>query len=64
MLPENFYSNEHMLELRQEVREMFYHAYDGYMRYAYPLDELQPLTCRGANTWGSYSLTLIDSLDM
>lgn len=36
---------------------------DGYMKYAYPLDELQPLTCQGIDTWGSYSLTLIDALD-
>jgi len=26
---------------------MFYHAYDGYMKYAYPDDELRPIECRG-----------------
>lgn len=26
---------------------MFYHAYNGYLNYAYPLDELRPLTCTG-----------------
>lgn len=26
---------------------MFYHAYDGYLNYAYPLDELMPITCTG-----------------
>ncbi len=44
------------------MKELFYHAYNGYLNYAYPLDELQPLTCRGVDTWGSYSLTLIDAL--
>lgn len=27
------------------------------------LDELRPLSCDGIDTWGKYSLTLIDSLD-
>jgi len=48
---------------REKVKQMFYHAYDSYIKYAYPYDELQPLTCTGRDTWGSYSLTLIDSLD-
>jgi mannosidase alpha-like ER degradation enhancer 2 len=39
---------------------MFHHAYDGYLRYAFPYDELRPLSCDGVDTWGSYSLTLID----
>ncbi|ELT91019.1 hypothetical protein CAPTEDRAFT_223759 [Capitella teleta] len=42
---------------------MFQHAYDGYLHNAYPYDELRPLTCDGHDTWGSYSLTLIDALD-
>lgn len=48
---------------REKVRSMFYHAYNGYLNYAYPKDELKPLSCTGQDTWGSYSLTLIDSLD-
>ena len=42
---------------------MFHYAYDGYLNYAYPYDELRPLSCDGVDTWGSYSLTLIDALD-
>ncbi|CAH2062963.1 unnamed protein product, partial [Iphiclides podalirius] len=57
------YSKEDILKLREEVREMFQHAYDSYLRYAYPYDELRPLSCDGVDTWGSYSLTLIDALD-
>ena len=30
--------------LRETVREMIYHTYDGYMRYAFPHDELRPLS--------------------
>lgn len=35
-----------------EVKSMFYHAYDGYIKYALPYDELRPLTCDGHDTWG------------
>lgn len=42
---------------------MFTHAYDSYLKYAFPYDELRPLSCDGVDTWGSYSLTLIDALD-
>uniref|UniRef100_A0A915M4T8 alpha-1,2-Mannosidase n=1 Tax=Meloidogyne javanica TaxID=6303 RepID=A0A915M4T8_MELJA len=48
---------------KEKVKSMFYHAYNGYLNYAYPKDELRPLSCTGQDTWGSYSLTLIDSLD-
>ncbi|ORY31990.1 glycoside hydrolase [Naematelia encephala] len=33
------------LQLREEVRKMFVHGYEGYMTHAYPADELRPLTC-------------------
>lgn len=42
---------------------MFYHAYEGYLQHASGYDELRPLTCDGVDTWGSYSLTLVDALD-
>lgn len=54
---------EEATELRDEVRGMFYHAFDGYMEHAFPLDELRPLSCEGEDTLGGYALTLIDSLD-
>lgn len=44
--------------LRDEVRAMFYHAFDGYMQHAFPLDELRPLTCKGEDSLGGYALTL------
>lgn len=48
---------------REKVKQMFSHAYDNYLRSAFPYDELQPISCRGMDTWGSFSLTLIDALD-
>jgi len=59
----NTYDREKLHEYREEVREMFRHSYDSYIYNAYPYDELRPLTCDGMDTWGSYSLTLIDALD-
>ncbi|XP_052825291.1 ER degradation-enhancing alpha-mannosidase-like protein 3 isoform X2 [Octopus bimaculoides] len=62
-------------ELRDQVIEMFNHAYNSYMKHAYPADELMPLSCkeryRGQEKsrgdidecMGNFSLTLIDSLD-
>eukprot|EP00795_Rhopilema_esculentum_P001392 gene1392-15803_t len=42
---------------------MFYHGYNGYLNYGFPYDELRPISCTGHDTWGSYHLTLVDSLD-
>ncbi|KAK4470246.1 hypothetical protein MN116_005819 [Schistosoma mekongi] len=52
-----------MENLKYRVKNIFYHAYDSYLKYAYPLDELRPLSCDGHDTWGSFSLTLVDALD-
>ena len=47
------------------VRDMFYHAFNGYMEYGFPAAELQPISCQP----GQFDLvklplvTLIDSLD-
>lgn len=38
---------------------MFYHAFDGYMENAFPLDELRPLSCGGEDSLGGYALTLV-----
>uniref|UniRef100_A0A182VPT6 alpha-1,2-Mannosidase n=1 Tax=Anopheles minimus TaxID=112268 RepID=A0A182VPT6_9DIPT len=57
------YSANDMHRIRERVRQMFQHAYDGYLQYGAPYDELRPLSCDAIDTWGSYSLTLIDALD-
>lgn len=56
-------SKDDRISLREATREMLNHAFNGYMEYAYPKDELMPMTCKGKNTWGNFRLTLIDSLD-
>ena len=59
----NTYTREELMRWREEVREMFQHSYNSSLEHAYPYDELRPLSCDGVDTWGSYSLTLIDALD-
>ncbi|SCU78901.1 LADA_0A08438g1_1 [Lachancea dasiensis] len=68
--------NRHELHhCRQEAQSLFYHAYDNYLRLAYPDDELYPIRCRGRtrnvendadldrnDVMGNYSATLVDSL--
>ncbi|XP_069999533.1 ER degradation-enhancing alpha-mannosidase-like protein 3 isoform X2 [Penaeus vannamei] len=68
-------SEEERLNLKEEAKEMFYHAYTAYMDNAYPADELMPLSCKARwrdsepsrgdidETLGNFSLTLVDSLD-
>lgn len=57
------YGRPELIDLREEVRSMFDYAYSGYLMHAYPYDELRSLSCDGFDTWGSFSLTLIDALD-
>ncbi|KAI0649989.1 alpha-mannosidase [Trametes meyenii] len=64
------------LAVREQVRELWHHGYDQYMRFAFPLDELTPLSCTGRGpNWhnladfatndvaGNFSVTLVDALD-
>lgn len=54
---------------------MFYHGYENYLKYAFPEDELRPISCKPLtrdrhnpahielnDALGNYSLTMIDSL--
>ncbi|XP_075228835.1 ER degradation enhancer, mannosidase alpha-like 2 isoform X2 [Lycorma delicatula] len=68
-------SKEERENLKEEARDMFYHAYRAYMENAFPADELMPLSCSGRwrgshpsrgdidDTLGNFSLTLVDTLD-
>ncbi|XP_058842684.1 ER degradation-enhancing alpha-mannosidase-like protein 3 isoform X1 [Acipenser ruthenus] len=68
-------TTEEKAKTRDQILEMFDHAYGSYMKYAYPADELMPLSCRGRvrglepnrgdidDVLGTFSLTLIDSMD-
>lgn len=42
-----YMSREERESLKEETRDMFYHAYNAYMDNAYPADELMPLSCKG-----------------
>ncbi|XP_064154647.1 ER degradation-enhancing alpha-mannosidase-like protein 2 [Anguilla rostrata] len=56
-------TDQELAHYRERIKSMFYHAYNSYLENAFPYDELRPLTCDGQDTWGSFSLTLIDALD-
>jgi len=61
------YSRNHFLsrrEMRDEVLDMFYHAYGNYREHSFPHDELQPLSCSGDSSfYGGLSLSMLDALD-
>ena len=57
------HSLKYIFSVRRIVKEMFQHAYDNYLLHAFPHDELAPISCVGVDTWGSFSLTLLDALD-
>ena len=42
-----FLSDRERQRLKNETKKMFYFGYDNYMKYAYPMDELDPIHCRG-----------------
>ncbi|CAF3499124.1 unnamed protein product [Rotaria socialis] len=66
---------EEKAQLRSQVIDMFKHGFGSYMKYAFPADELMPLSCKGRyrgsepsrgdidDALGNFSLTLVDSLD-
>lgn len=41
------FTKEMRQEMMEEVQKMFYFGYDGYMKHAFPLDELDPINCVG-----------------
>ena len=54
---------EERVALREEVRALFSHGWDNYMEHAFPKDVLLPMSCKGADTWGGMSMTVLDTLD-
>jgi hypothetical protein len=69
-------SSSRKLELREETRALWKHAYGSYKTHAFPSDELLPLSCKPQghdrvaldntavnDVCGDYVLTLVDSLD-
>ncbi|CAG5117011.1 unnamed protein product, partial [Candidula unifasciata] len=71
----SYFSESERLRMKEASRDMFQFGYDGYMRNAFPEDELDPIHCRGRgpdydnpdnininDVLGDYSLTLVESL--
>lgn len=69
------FTADQLVELREGVRGMFTHAYDSYLRYAFPHDELKPLSKSWSDSlselgnsrrvypeYHGVALTMIDSL--
>ncbi|KAJ7904433.1 alpha mannosidase-like protein [Mycena olivaceomarginata] len=70
------WTSQRKLAAREKTRDLWYHGFDRYMTFAFPLDELCPLSCTGQGPdWerpenyaandvaGNFSLTLVDVLD-
>ena len=45
------------------IVEAYAHAWKGYHQYAFPLDELKPLSKSGSNTRYGWGLTVVDGID-
>lgn len=68
-------SKNEKLSLKARTIQMFDHAFNSYMKYAFPADEIMPISCKGRyrgvtksrgdidEVLGNYSLTLVDTLD-
>ncbi|AQK45950.1 Mannosyl-oligosaccharide 12-alpha-mannosidase MNS1 [Zea mays] len=50
-------------ERREKVKEAMLHAWNSYVKYAWGMDELQPQSKDGINSFGGLGATLVDSLD-
>lgn len=48
---------------RYHVKKAMQHAWGGYEKYAFGMDELQPVSKKGNKRWGGIGITLVDSLD-
>ena len=42
-----YFPEDERMKRIEDVKEMFYFAYDGYMKHAFPHDELDPIHCVG-----------------
>lgn len=50
-------------ERREKVKGAMLHAWNSYVKYAWGMDELQPQSKNGINSFGGLGATLVDSLD-
>lgn len=70
------YTKKHLSVLKNETRDLFEYAWDKYMEFGFPYDEVRPLDCKPNkrdsqnkfntvknDAMGNYSATLFDSMD-
>ena len=56
-------SDELARSRRYHVKKAMQHAWAGYEKFAFGMDELKPISKKGNNRWGGMGTTLVDSLD-
>jgi len=56
-------THQDLLKMRDEVLDAFDEDYAYYLSYAFPMDDLKPISCRGKNSEGGIAMTLLDILD-
>jgi mannosyl-oligosaccharide alpha-1,2-mannosidase len=61
--PETKDAKQERLERRDAVKASFVRSWNGYRRYAWGKDELQPLTGSSKKRFAGWGATLVDSLD-
>ncbi|EPS43577.1 hypothetical protein H072_2448 [Dactylellina haptotyla CBS 200.50] len=44
------------------IKEAYQHSWDGYMKYAYPQDELLPMSKKGGNSMSGWGASVIDGI--
>ncbi|KAK6543452.1 maturation of Asn-linked oligosaccharides protein [Orbilia ellipsospora] len=44
------------------IKEAYMHSWNGYMKYAYPTDELMPMSQKGGNSMSGWGASIIDGL--
>lgn len=75
-VPPSHLSPAHLRQLKYETKELFLHAWDSYMNYGFPADEVTPISCQPYgpdfydiddlvrnDAMGNTSLTILDNLD-
>ncbi|KAH3684358.1 hypothetical protein WICPIJ_004667 [Wickerhamomyces pijperi] len=68
------FTKQHLLSLRNQTKELFYHGWDSYMTHGFPADEIRPISCQPYerdqdvsnihrnDVLGNYSVTFLDTL--
>ena len=57
------FTYQRKVELQERVKKAFYHGFDSYMTFAFPADEVKPISCEKHDNFAGYAVTAVDSLD-